>query len=294
MSDTHEGINRRLTGRVQRALMLGATALLLGVPPNAWADRRDRPYVGPRAGPLADWHVEPGLALWYHTPSGTIEGRYQGVSGDLDLQDTLGLQTGASLAVNARLTHAVAWLPEVTLGWQPLSTDGRLELPAPLDFGGLRFETGRTIDSGLRLSMYDGTLAWRPWVPGEPARPWGWLEVGLTLRHLDGEATVSEVGSNRKAVEPLELAVLPLVYLGVEITPYRLVGGRIELRAIGAADALWIESHATVRCWPVGSGAWFGLGGRGLWITFDPPAGEASASVDAQLLGVYAEVGLRL
>ncbi|MDX1597421.1 MAG: TIGR04219 family outer membrane beta-barrel protein [Marinobacter sp.] len=146
-------------------------------------------------------------------------------NGDVvDVENDLDLDSDSNANLSAYVEHPVPLLPNVRLNYTSIEQSGRGELGA--NFDNIIVLSGVTeVQSDLDLDQLDLTLYY------EVLDNWVNVDLGLTVRDLDGELRVQEV--NGTAVSESEIdAVVPMGYLAARFDlPFTgvSVGGEANL-----------------------------------------------------------------
>lgn len=148
-------------------------------------------------------------------------------NGDVvDVENDLDLSSDSNVNLTAYVEHPVPLLPNVRLNYTSIEQSGRGELGADFDNIIVNLGGATEVDSDLDLDQLDLTLYY------EVLDNWVNLDLGLTVRDLDGELRVQEVGGNQAVSESEIDAVVPMGYLAARFDlPFTgvSVGGEANL-----------------------------------------------------------------
>ena len=195
---------------------------------------------------------------WYHDPSGWI--KYPNDIPDdqskVDADDDLNLDEQTDIYLRAKLEHPIPLLPNIRLGYVHTETDGDGRIDREFTFGDETFTVGTDIRSEAELDSYDATLYY------ELVDTVVDLDLGLTVRYLDGYVKVSDKSGNISDSSDIDF-VVPLLY------------GNFR--------------------WPMPFLEGLSVGAEGNWVTYD---GSTLYDVQGDLrytlaMGLGAEVGYR-
>lgn len=141
---------------------------------------------------------EASLGFFNHTPDGYASytlpfGGYQGTYSDM--VETLGFSAAQDIFLKVYLEHPLGVLPNLKLAYTALSHEGSSQVTL-FSWGDIVNFTGE-IDSSLSLDMTDATLYY------EISDNWVTLDLGLTLRYLNGNMDVNHEGLSFSTLVPL-------------------------------------------------------------------------------------------
>ncbi|AZT84142.1 TIGR04219 family outer membrane beta-barrel protein [Marinobacter sp. NP-4(2019)] len=127
-------------------------------------------------------------------------------NGDVvDVENDLDLSSDSNANLSAYIEHPIPLLPNVRLNYTTIEQSGRGELGA--NFDNIIVLSGVTeVQSDLDLDQLDLTLYY------EILDNWVNLDLGLTVRDMDGELTVQEVNGTAASESEID-AVVPMGYL---------------------------------------------------------------------------------
>ncbi|MEQ9546560.1 MAG: TIGR04219 family outer membrane beta-barrel protein [Marinobacter sp.] len=146
-------------------------------------------------------------------------------NGDVvDVENDLDLDSDSNANLSAYVEHPVPLLPNVRLNYTSIEQSGRGELGA--NFDNIVVLSGVTeVQSDLELDQLDLTLYY------EVLDNWVNVDLGLTVRDLDGELRVQEVNGTATSESEIN-AVVPMGYLAARFDlPFTgvSVGGEANL-----------------------------------------------------------------
>ena len=145
--------------------------------------------------------VKLGFAVWNHEPSGSV--RYQGT--DTNAESGFQLTDESQGFFWLAIEHPVPGLPNIKFTHTKLSNSGSGILNNSFTFGGNTFNAAENINTVLDLDQTDLTLYYELIDTGVH------LDLGLTLKYLDGTARVNSVTTSQTRSVDFE-GVLPLIY----------------------------------------------------------------------------------
>ncbi|RLU01485.1 TIGR04219 family outer membrane beta-barrel protein [Ketobacter sp.] len=142
--------------------------------------------------------------------SGEIKDLEQEDANSLDLEDDLGLEGEAGSYLYIALEHGIPIVPNVKVAFSDITETATNLTDNEIDFGGETFPADSRIRTDLDFSHYDFTFYY------ELLDNWVNLDLGLTVRQLDGEMEIQgyQISSPSfviSAKEDLDFAV-PLLY----------------------------------------------------------------------------------
>ncbi|EON92778.1 hypothetical protein MARLIPOL_08494 [Marinobacter lipolyticus SM19] len=147
-------------------------------------------------------------------------------NGDVvDVENDLDLDSDSNANLSAYIEHPVPLLPNVRLNYTTIEQSGRGELGASFDNIIVGLGGTTEVQSDLDLDQLDLTLYY------EVLDNWVNLDLGLTVRDLDGELRVQEVGGTAVSESEID-AVVPMGYLAARFDlPFTgvSVGGEANL-----------------------------------------------------------------
>jgi hypothetical protein len=269
-----------------RSRATGAIAIMLALCPAVEAlGHGDRPVPPWRAQRPRHPAETPALAFELGVFGHRLEGAITSGGGfETDIRDDLGLDGGLNFAFGASFAHSVPWLPDVRFERVAVSSSGRRRLEAPLTFEGVRLAPGERVRAGFDASVLDLALTWRPLRLGDGPAPWLALRAGADLRHVDGRVFVESETTIREADTDLDVAVVPMLLVGVDLFPYRPLGATADLRAVAFGGSRWLDAAAAVRVHPFGPHFALAAGWRHQRIVLAEPT-EADVDVGGLTAG---------
>ena len=142
--------------------------------------------------------------------SGEIKDLEQPNADFLDLEDDLGLEGESGSYLYIAIEHGIPVLPNLKVAFSDITESATNLTQRSIDFGGETFPANSRVNTDLDFSHYDFTMYY------ELLDNWVNLDLGLTVRQLDGEMAVqgyhiSTPGFLISAREDLDFTV-PLLY----------------------------------------------------------------------------------
>ena len=204
------------------------------------------------------------------------EGHVQSGGDSIDLNDDLGFDDDDADTLYAVLEHPIPILPNLRLQYTQIDTDASGQTSEGFEFDGTVFPADVPVQSSLDLTHTDATLYYQ--LLDNAVH----LDVGLTLRYIDGSVDIRSSGES--ATEDLEV-VLPLLYAAgrVDLPLGFYVGA--DLNGLGAGGQGMFDYRVNAG-WvsPVLLGVEVGM--RRFDIDYDDDDDEADVTLD----GVYGAV----
>jgi outer membrane protein len=121
-----------------------------------------------------------GGNIWHGSPNGSFE------AGDnIDVDDFLNLEEKTSASVFAALEHPIPFLPNIKLSMTDYADETSLVFSQTKSFNGVNYTAGSTVNTKVDLNFTDFTFYY------EVLDNWLSLDLGLTVRQLDGEVTLA-------------------------------------------------------------------------------------------------------
>jgi outer membrane protein len=135
------------------------------------------------------------------------DGYVQSGADRVDLNDDLGFDDDTAAVLYAVLEHPLPLLPNVKLQHTRIDTDARGTTTRSFEFDGVPFQASVPVQSKLELTHTDATLYYQLLDNVVD------LDLGLTVRYLDGSASIT--GAGQSASEQIEVT-LPLLYAAAQ------------------------------------------------------------------------------
>jgi len=126
----------------------------------------------------------------------------------------------------------------------------------------MSFRANQRVRTRLRAAIWDFTLLYHPLRLGTKKRPWLHVGLGVVGRSTQALLNVQGLGIWRVASERYDVPIIPLGFLSLEVTPYRVFSLAVEARGISDGKNQWWDGTAEMRTWPMGPSAWFGIDAR--------------------------------
>jgi len=144
-----------------------------------------------------------GGTIWHGSPNGSFE------AGDnIDVDDFLSLEEKTSASVFAALEHPIPLVPNIKLSMTDYADETSLVFSQTKSFNGVNYAAGSAVNTKVDLNFTDFTLYY------EVLDNWLSLDLGLTVRQLDGEVTLAS--SNETSTIDIDGAY-PMGYVKAEI-----------------------------------------------------------------------------
>lgn len=214
-----------------------------------------------------------GTSSWTPDYSGTFA---SATNAAIDIQNDLGFNDESHSVIWLKLEHPVPAIPNFKITSNDLNATASSNVAGSIDFGGQNFNA-TDVSTSFDMTNTELTLYY------ELLDNWINLDMGLTVRQYDGQASISSAGGN--GVSDLDFS-LPLLYIDARIDlPFTGFFVDTTLNTISAGD-----SEVTETMVALGYESSFGLGGRFGMRTLDLAFDESSLNVDLEFEGAYLDV----
>ena len=224
--------------------------------------------------------VEAAVGGWRHEPGGDV-----GYRGDqLDVDNELNYDSELRVHGRAKIEMPL-FLPNIYLMAAPAQFEETGSRTTPFRFGDLVFPAGE-FDSKLKLDQYDIALYYGlPFLRTATINTLN-VDIGINVRLIDLEAEVRQtaIGSEKEDA----LLPIPMVYLGVQLTPLDWLAIEAEGRGLSIGGDSVYSLIGRVR-FKIAGPLFAAAGYRYDRIDVD----EDDINVDFTLKGPFAEVGLK-
>lgn len=180
-----------------------------------------------------------GTGFWQHKPTGTL--RYQGSNMDLNRDLGMGSQTDGFAWVT--IEHPVPLLPNFRFQYNKVSMSG--DANTNVTFGGTTYN-GK-VNSDTKMDQFDATMYY------QVLDNWVNLDLGLNIRYLDGNVTLTD--STNQTSKRFS-ATLPMLYAAALFNlPFTGLSAGIEGSRLQYDNNLVSDYKAKVRYeWASGLG----------------------------------------
>jgi len=229
--------------------------------------------------------LEAGVGYWQQTPSGTLDYKGTTLTDNLDLKNDLNYTKKSNPFVRIKAELPLI-LPNIYLMATPMSFDGTGTKNASFSYGGQTFNANTAIQSKLKLDHYDLALFYP--IPLLKTATLGKLnaELGLNVRKIDFQGTISQDTLSLTASKSLSLYV-PMIYVGVQVKPIDLFSVEIEGRGIAYGANHYYDYMGKLKIMPAGP-LYIAGGYRAETIKID----QSDVKCDIKFSGPFIEAGL--
>ncbi|WP_297445770.1 TIGR04219 family outer membrane beta-barrel protein [Desulfurobacterium sp.] len=224
--------------------------------------------------------IEAGAGAVQEQPSGWIN--YQGTN--VDVKDDLNLGDETKPFGWVRIEHPIPLIPNVKIEATKYDFTGSGTVTKSFTFANTSFNVSQNINTELRLDQYDLTLYWGVPFLGLATLGTTHINFGLTLKYIDGYASVES--SNTTESTDFQVA-LPMLY-GQGDFGVGSVRVNAELKWIGYSGNQFTDAKAEVRYSPIPL-LFIGAGYRYENLKIDD---IKDVSSDIKIKGPYLEAGL--
>jgi len=161
---------------------------------------------------------EVAIGGWRHDPSGWIlYPNTDPTATRLDVDDDLHLDTQSDLYLRAKFEHPLPIVPNLRLGYVHTATEGDGQVNREFTFGDITFGASENIHTKTELDNYDATVYYEVLDTGVD------IDLGLTLRYMDGYVTVTSQTTGLEDTADIDFFI-PMVYANVR-TPVPFLEG---------------------------------------------------------------------
>ncbi|WP_372782472.1 TIGR04219 family outer membrane beta-barrel protein [Litorivivens sp.] len=178
--------------------------------------------------------VTAGVYNWSQNFSGDLRSEQTG-SDEIDLEDDLNFDDDSANVFFVALEHPIPVLPNIRIGSTGIEVKETGTVSRTFNYEGQTYNQGQQVTSDIDLSHVDATLYY------EILDNFVSLDVGLTARKFDGEATISD--GQKSASSEIE-GTLPLLYANARVSLPFLPGlyASGELHGIGYSGNSLIDT----------------------------------------------------
>lgn len=153
--------------------------------------------------------VTAGLYNWTQNFSGDLRSEQTG-SDEIDLEDDLNFDDDSANVMFVALEHPIPVLPNIRLGSTGMEVKETSTISRTFNYEGETYNQGREVRSDIDLSHIDATLYY------EILDNFISLDVGLTARKFDGEATIAYTDGTQSETADID-GTLPLLYANARV-----------------------------------------------------------------------------
>lgn len=214
-----------------------------------------------------------GTSSWTPDYSGTLA---NGTT-DINIENDLGFDDDSHSVIWLKLEHPIPAIPNFKFTSNNLDARASSSLARDINYEGQTFTASTNVSTQFDMTNTELTLYY------ELLDNWINLDMGLTLRKYDGQASIRS--SSTDAVGDLDFS-LPLLYIDARIDlPFTGFFVDSTLNTISAGDNEITETMVAL-----GYESDFGLGGRLGMRTLDLVFDESNLNVDLEFEGAYLDV----
>jgi outer membrane protein len=235
---------------------------------------------------FAGFGVELGVGYWQQTPSGNLSYKALSPSDQLDLKDDLFYDKQNKPFVRAKIELPLI-LPNIYFMATPMKFEGSGPISRSINFGDNTFTAGALIDSKLKLDHYDLALYYPiPLLKTATLNTLS-IELGLNVRYLDFEGTLSQPGTILTSSKSRSFYV-PMIYAGIVVKPIDLISLEFEARGIASGANHYYDyiGRLKVNLIPL---VFIGAGYRSESLKID----DSGVLADMKFAGPFIEAGLK-
>ncbi len=199
------------------------------------------------AVPLLDGEISAGYIK--QSPSGWVQ--YKG--DQVDIKDDLKIGDEDSFFVKAKIEHFIPILPNIYLQFTKMNFNGDGRVKNDYTFGNVTVSVDDRVITDLKLDHYDVGFFYN--LPFLNSISIGTIdaEAGIYIRVIDFKARVEN--KTRNTVDETSATVpIPLLYLGISISPFGNVSINGEGKAITYDGNYYYDIQGEVRFYPISIG----------------------------------------
>nr|WP_221200495.1 TIGR04219 family outer membrane beta-barrel protein [Litorivivens lipolytica] len=239
-------------------------ALALALPFSAQAD-----IIGATAGAYS----------WNQGWSGDLRGEETG-DDKIDLEDDLGFDDERANSIFVALEHPIPVLPNIRLASTEMEIKETGTLTRSFNYDGKTYTANSQVTSDFDLSHIDATLYY------EILDNIVSVDVGLTARMFDGDATISD--GNQTGTSDIDFTI-PLLYVGARVDlPLTGLYATGEIHGLKVDDDSIIDTKLGIG-YEIGIVA-FEAGVRSFEIDAEDDDAEFNMTVEGAFLGVVVDI----
>ena len=220
--------------------------------------------------------VTVGGYSWQQEYSGSVQ---SGLT-SIDLEDQLALDDDNGNVVYVAFEHPIPGIPNVRLQHTEMEISETSTLTTNIDFNGTSYTATTTLDTQSDFSHTDLTGYY------EILDNWISVDIGLTMRYVDGDIQLTDVATSSTSSESFE-AVLPMLYVATKFE-LPLTGFYLAAEAngtsIGDADLIDYRVSAGYES-SLGFGAELGI--RSFDLDYEDGSERADFEVEGAYVGVF-------
>ncbi len=150
-----------------------------------------------------------GLYNWTQNFSGDLRSEQTG-SDKIDLEDDLNFDDDSANVYFVAFEHPIPVLPNIRVGSTGMEIKETGTVNRTFNYEGTTYNQGREVQSDIDLSHIDATLYY------EILDNFVSLDVGLTARKFDGEATIAYTDGTQSETADID-GTLPLLYANARV-----------------------------------------------------------------------------
>ncbi|WP_163934983.1 TIGR04219 family outer membrane beta-barrel protein [Paraferrimonas sp. SM1919] len=216
-----------------------------------------------------------GANAWNQSMTGKVQ---YGVS-KIDTQEQLNIASETKPNFYADFEHPLPLIPNVRIQQSQIQLKGNNTLTQDIEFGGVVFPVSGNVESNIDFSHTDATIYY------EILDNWVSVDVGLTARLFQGEASITSMAQQAKL--GLDQA-LPMVYGKVKFElPLSGLYASVRGNGIGYSDKKFMDIEAAVG-YETSIGLGLEAGYRQFELDFmDNDEEGADVKIDGAYLGVF-------
>lgn len=224
--------------------------------------------------------------IGFFVGAGTFDAEFSGTfknsdtnGEDIDLEDDLGLDDDSASYIYIAIEHPIPVLPNIKLARTELDQSGTNTIDRNIEFDGVTYTVGATVESDIDLSHTDVTLYY------ELLDNWVNLDLGLTVRQFDGEIKLvgESGGSTQTAQEDLDYPIPMLYAKGQFDLPFTGLYAAVEGNWIGYSGNVFFDAIGKIGYeTSIGFGVEAGL--RSITLEIDD---EDDVEADMDFSGLY-------
>lgn len=221
-------------------------------------------------------------------PEGKVSYKSQVFTDDIDIENDAKYDDESRFMGRAKVDMPL-FIPNIYVMATPMEFEGTGQKTIDFTFGDVTFDKDFPFTSKVTLDHYDAALYWHvPLIETATFKRLG-IEFGINARFLDLKAQVNQAATGLSESTD-ESVVLPMLYVGVQITPVEGFSIEAEGRGISLSDDHYYDLIGRVKVKPLEVVPVFVAAG---YRYEDVDVSEADIKADLSFSGPFIEGGLQ-
>lgn len=225
--------------------------------------------------------IEAAIGIWSQDPSGGLS--YKGQT--LSVENELKYDSETKLFGRFKIDMPLV-IPNIYIMATPMKFEGNGSKSANFQFGDKTFAGSVPFTSSLQLDQYDIALFYNlPFLKTLSLNKLN-AEIGLNARIIDLQAEINQASTGLKETKNLTIPI-PMVYVGAQFNPVKLIGFEGEFRGIAYSSNHFYDYIGRVKIRPIGP-LFISAGYRYQDIKID----QSDIKAEIKFKGPFVETGL--